>query len=116
MNRIIYILSLLFIVGCSHNAYTPQRVEVTRGHTLILHDTEVQMENAYEKAWLKYPDKIKKKGRGEYSGFIDYWLNELHCWGAWPEECILHEYKHLLTKYGLKVPNDEHFIYGEEKK
>ena len=108
-----YILAgiLLLQTGCAHHAYKPQRIEVEK-HALILHETKVQMENAYEVAWLKYPDKTKKLGRERYAGFIDYWLNELHCWGPWPEECMLHEYKHLGAKYGLKVPDDPHFIYG----
>lgn len=105
-----YILTgiLLIQAGCTHHAYKPQRIDIER-HTLILHETRVQMENSYEVANVKDTNRLYVKNRGEYAGFINYMLNELHCYGHWPEECILHEYKHLATKYGLKVPDDPHF-------
>ena len=109
--KIILTLLLLTMVGCSHDAYKPQKIDIAR-HTLVLHETEIAMQNAYELAWSRYPDKVKRRGRGEYGGFIDYGRNELHCYGPWPEECILHEYKHLGSKYGLVVPDDKHFKYG----
>ena len=100
--------TLLLQIGCAHHAYKPQRIEI-KAHTLILHETEIQMSNAYEAAWVVFKDKGGKKPRHFYDGFIDYNKNDLHCWGPWPEECMLHEYKHLGTKYGLKVPDDPHF-------
>lgn len=99
---------LLLQTGCAHHAYKPQRIEVSR-HTLVLHETEVQMENAYEYANRYYPQNPAKLKRGKYGGFFDPMTNDLHCYGPWPEECMLHEYKHLGVKYGLKVPDDPHF-------
>ena len=110
--RIIFLGSLLaftwFIQGCAHHAYKPQRIEVWR-HTLVLHETRVQMENAYEQAWAGRKNKRNKRERGEYTGFYDSLKNDLHCYVPWPESCILHEYKHHAVKEGLEVPDDPHF-------
>ena len=99
---------LLLQTGCAHHAYKPQRIEVEK-HVLILHESKVAMENAYVMNWSKDPEKILMKARGEYGGFFTHRGNELHCFIPWPEECMLHEYKHLGVKYGLKVPDDPHF-------
>lgn len=99
---------LLIQTGCSHHAYKPQRIDIER-HTLVLHETRVQMENAYEIVYVNYPNHIEKIGRGDYTGFINLRNNELHCYGVWPEQCMLHEYKHLGSKYGLIIPDDPHF-------
>ena len=105
-----YILAgiLLLQTGCAHYAYKPQRIEIPK-HTLILHETRIQMENTYEVANIKDTKRIFVKNRGEYTGFIHLSLNELHCFGPYPEQCILHEYKHLGSKYGLIIPDDPHF-------
>ena len=105
-----YILAgiLLLQTGCTHHAYKPQRVEIP-SHALILHASRVQMENAYEVANIKDTKRLFVKGRGEYTGFIVLSLNELHCFVPYPEQCILHEYKHLGSKYGLIIPDDPHF-------
>ena len=106
------LLALLLIMGgcvtIKTYAYAPQRIEMGR-HTLVLHATRVDMENAYTALWASDPQKIGMKERGEYAGFITYAKKELHCFVPWPEECMLHEYKHLGTQYGLKVPDDPHF-------
>ena len=99
---------LLLQTGCAHHAYKPQRVEISR-HTLILHETKVQMENAYNKMWAARKDKSEMAKREEYGGFFNPLKRELHCYGSWPEECITHEYKHLAVQYGLEVPDDPHF-------
>ena len=106
--RVFCLLMIMFMLGCSHHAYKPQRIEVS-SHVLILHASRVKMENAYELANVKDTMRIFTKDRGEYTGFIHLRLNELHCYIPWPEQCMLHEYKHLGTKYGLEVPDDEHF-------
>lgn len=105
-----YILTGLLVLqtGCSHYAYKPQRIEVEK-HALILHASRVQMENAYEAANVKDTKRIFVRSRGEYTGFIHLRLNELHCFVPYPEDCMLHEYKHLGVKYGLEVPDDPHF-------
>ena len=107
----IFIGLMVLQTGCAHHAYKPQRIEV-KSHSMILHASRVKMENAYELANVKDTERIFTKDREEYTGFINYRLNELHCYIPYPEQCMLHEYKHLGTKYGLKVPDDEHFIYG----
>ncbi|MCK5601330.1 hypothetical protein KAR91_05670 [Candidatus Pacearchaeota archaeon] len=100
---------LILQAGCSRHAYKPQRVEIRTHHTLILHASRVQMENAYEAANVKDTKRLFVKSRGEYTGFIVLSLNELHCFVPYPEDCMLHEYKHLGVKYGLVVPDDLHF-------
>ena len=107
MKYIIILISLL-VVGCSHHAYRPQRIEI-KSHTLVLHASRVDMENAYELANVADKERIYTSPRGEYTGFIHLSLNELHCYVPWPEQCMLHEYKHLGSKYGLEVPDDPHF-------
>ena len=102
---------LLLQTGCAHHVYKPQRVEI-RSHTLILHESRVAMENAFTYNWRWDREKIGMKERGEYSGFFVPGKNDLHCYVPWPEECMLHEYKHLGVKYGLKVPDDPHFNRG----
>lgn len=99
---------LVLQAGCAHHAYKPQRIEVEK-HALILHASRVKMENAYEVANIKDTKRLFISARGEYTGFINYKLNELHCYIPYPEQCMLHEYKHLGTKYGLVVPDDPHF-------
>lgn len=99
---------LVLQTGCAHHAYKPQRIEVEK-HVLILHETKVEMENAYELANIKDVKRIFVKARREYTGFIHLRLNELHCYIPYPEQCMLHEYKHLGSKYGLVVPDDPHF-------
>lgn len=108
MLKYILIAALVLQTGCAHHAYKPQRIEI-RSHTLILHATRVDMENAYELANIKDVERIFTRERGEYTGFIHFSVNELHCYTPWPEECMLHEYKHLLDKYGLDIPDDPHF-------
>ena len=99
---------LLFQTGCAHNAYKPQRVEVSR-HTLVLHETKVDMENAYVEWWSRKDNWRDMKPRGSYTGWFDPIKNDLHCFGPYPEGCMIHEYKHLAEKYGLVIPNDPHF-------
>jgi hypothetical protein len=109
MKKLAVILLVGTMTGCVHHAYKPQRIDV-RAHTIVLHATKVEMENAYEQVWAKRRgSKSKKKKRGEYGGFFNGSTNELHCYGPWPEVCMLHEYKHLGVKYGLEVPDDPHF-------
>ncbi|MCK5603680.1 hypothetical protein KAR91_17470 [Candidatus Pacearchaeota archaeon] len=108
MRKIILTLLLPLMVGCSHNAYKAQRIEVAR-HTIVLHEKVVDMENAYVKSWVKWEDKSDMKERGTYGGFFDPLTNDLHCVVPWPEWCMIHEYKHLAEKYGLEIPNDPHF-------
>lgn len=98
-------------MGCAHMEYMPQKVEIGK-HTLILHESRVAMENAYTYNWRWDREKIGMKERGKYLGFFVSIKNELHCYVPWPEACILHEYKHLGSKYGLKVPADPHFNKG----
>ena len=104
----ILIALLTLQIGCAHHAYKPQRIDIAQ-HTLILHASRVKMENAYEQANIKDTKRLFVKGRGEYTGFIRLSLNELHCFVPYPEDCMLHEYKHLGSKYGLIVPDDPHF-------
>lgn len=100
---------LLLQTGCAHHAYKPQMVTIKRNHTLVLHESRVAMENAYQVSWVKIPDKSNKKDRGAYLGFFNPQTNTSHCYIPWPEKCMLHEYKHQLVKYGLIVPDDPHF-------
>lgn len=100
---------LLIQTGCAHHAYKPQTVTIKRAHSLIIHESEVAVENAYELAWSKLPDKGGKLERNRYGGFFDPATNTSHCFIPWPEKCMLHEYKHQLVKYGLIVPDDPHF-------
>ena len=93
----------LSLTGCASDAYKAQRIDI-RGHGLILHDTRVQMENAYELWWAGKADQSNKRERGSYGGFFDPWTNDLHCVVPYPESCILHEYLHLAGKYGLEFP------------
>ena len=107
-HKYVLVALLTLQIGCAHHAYKPQRVEI-KSHTLILHASRVAMENAYELANVKDTKRLFVKARGEYTVFIHLRLNELHCYIPWPEDCMLHEYKHLASKYGLIVPDDPHF-------
>ena len=108
MRKIILTLLALSMIGCAHDVYKAERIEVGR-HTIVLHERMVDMENAYSKWWAGKRDKSEMKSRGEYTGFFDPIKNDLHCVVPWPEECMFHEYKHLAEKYGLEIPNDPHF-------
>lgn len=104
------IISVAWILqGCAHHAYKPQTITVRGSHTLTIHESLVAVENAYELAWAKTPDKKNKLVRNMYGGFFDPVKNHSHCYTPWPEECMRHEYKHQLVKYGLIVPDDPHF-------
>ena len=109
MKKSITLAALITLSGCANHAYKPQTVTMRGNHTLVLHEGQTAMENAYEKVWLNISDKTEKKERGDYSGFFDPATNISHCFTPYPESCMLHEYKHLLVKYGLIVPNDPHF-------
>ncbi len=74
------------------------------------------MENAYEAIYAAYSDKSSKRERGTYSGFFNPNTDTSHCFTPYPESCMLHEYKHLLVKYGLIVPDDPHFKKKTSKK
>lgn len=106
-----YVLAgvLLLQAGCVHHAYKPQTVTIKHPHSLTIHESRTAMENAYQTSWIKIKDKTNKKKRGKYLGFFDPTKNHSHCFMPWPEECMLHEYKHQLVKYGLIVPDDPHF-------
>ncbi|MCK5610698.1 hypothetical protein KAR91_52985 [Candidatus Pacearchaeota archaeon] len=112
LRKIILTLLALGMIGCASGGYKAQRIEVAR-HTLVLHDTHIQMENAYSKWWSSKRDKGSMKARGAYTGWFDPTKNDLHCVVPWSERCMIHEYKHLAEKYGLKIPNDPHFSRKE---
>jgi hypothetical protein len=96
------------MVGCVYDVYKAERIEVGR-HTIVLHETDIDMQNAYNKWWAGKKDKSLMRARGTYSGWFDPLRNDLHCVVPWPEDCMWHEYKHLASEYGLKIPNDPHF-------
>ena len=107
----------LTLTGCASDAYQVQRVKIS-GHGLILHETRVDMENAYELWWAGIADQREKAKRGTYAGFFDPWKNDLHCVVPWPESCILHEYLHLAGSHGLEfppAPQYDHFRRGGKR-
>ena len=110
----ILVALIILQIGCSHHAYKPQRIDIPQ-HTLILHASRVDMENAYEVANVKDTKRLFVKARGEYTGFINLRSNELHCFIPYPEDCMLHEYKHLGSKYGFIVPDDSHFKHNNRR-
>ena len=109
MKKLVLIISVMLLSGCIHTgAIKSQAVIVPRGHKLIVHESQVAMENAYEKAWLSIPDKTGKEERGDYGGFFNPKTNTSHCYAPWAQDCIAHENLHLLAKYGLQI-DDPHF-------
>ena len=67
-------LIIMFLLsGCTHYAYKPQIIKITKPHTLIIHSSVVEMENAYEYDGVKY--NYEGLERGEYSGYFNGWTN-----------------------------------------
>jgi hypothetical protein len=103
-----FIIISLLLSGCTTTTYKPQTIEVRRGHSVRLYDNLVEVQNSYAVYNLKGGGKLRRDSIG---GFFSYVDNRLHCAIDVFDICILHEYKHLLGKYGLKFPNYEpHFV------
>lgn len=88
---------LLILHGCvSTGGVEPKSLSVGR-HKVVIHPSEISMQNAYV---MRNGDS---KIREIVTGFFEPTTNTLHCVAPWVDECLLHEYKHLLVKYGLVV-------------
>ena len=95
---------LFFNTGCI-SGYSPQIIKIPR-HKLILYSSVVEMQNAFARYNI---NQVSKVDRNTVTGFFSHIDKTIHCPAPMPEECILHEYKHLAVKYGLISPNDPHF-------
>ncbi len=95
---------LLFETGCGIG-YKTQTIDIPR-HKVKIYDSKIAVQNAYATYNI---NQVSATGRDRVTGFFSYRDNTIHCYTPFPEECLLHEYKHLLVKYGFKVPSDSHF-------
>ena len=105
--KIILTLLALSMIGCGSVGYNAQRIEIAR-HTLVLHETRVDMENAHVKWWSGRSNWRDMPERGTYTGWFDPLKNDLHCVAGMSRGCMAHEYEHLAEKHGLQSP-DPHF-------
>ena len=95
---------LFFNTGCI-SGYGPQIVKVPR-HKIKIYSSVVEVQNAYAQYNIRQTSTVS---RDIVTGFFSHIDNTIHCPAPFPEECLLHEYKHLTTKYGLEIPDDPHF-------
>lgn len=106
MKRLVLLGALIFGSGCV-TSYKSQIIKVRRGHAVRLYDTVVGVQNSYSRYTVGHTDRAD---RDRVLGFFSSIDNTLHCPVEYFDYCILHEYKHLLEKYGLKFPAyEEHF-------